>query len=303
MEDRLRFESGPRWALAALGLAGAVTVGWWAFALWPLPEGAAPALERARAVCFGTDGRGGLPDATGWALLLGQPVLMLSLLMLLWGGAVREGLRSLGAFPAGRVALACAATVLIAAGSLAAWRVSTGLAALPPVGEWGPVPDEAAVARSQPRLDREAPPLDLATHRGGELSLSDLEGRPALVTFVFAHCATVCPLVVRDALEAKRLSPVSPAVVVLTLDPWRDTPSRLRGTAEGWGMGDDAWFLGGSVEAVEAALDRWEVPRERDPATGDIAHPPLTYVLDGEGRIVFVSRGSLDALLVLLDRL
>ena len=45
-------------------------------------------------------------------------------------------------------------------------------------------------------------------------------GRPVLVTFAYAHCDTICPLVVGDVLAAQRqLTDRSPAVVVVTLDP------------------------------------------------------------------------------------
>lgn len=303
MEDRLRLGPGPRWALIALGLVGAVTVGWWAFALWPVSGGAVGRLARARIVCFGTDPESGLPDRAGWALLAGQPVLMVSLLMFLWGGPLREGLRTLVRRRGGRVALAAATSVVLVAAGLASWRVSTALGELAAAEAWSALPAEEEAARTTPRLDQPAPPLELVTHRDRKLSIGSLRGRPVLVTFVFGHCSTVCPLVVGDALEAARRSALDPAVLIVTLDPWRDTPARLPSIAERWELPADAWLLGGSVESVERTLDAWEVSRVRDPVSGDIEHPPLTYVVDAEGRLAFVSRGSLASLRILLARL
>jgi len=77
-----------------------ITVAWWALALWPV-EGVPPAwLERARAVCFNA-GPSGLPDASGWLLLVGQPIGMLAVLMVIAGDAVRTGVRRALASPAG----------------------------------------------------------------------------------------------------------------------------------------------------------------------------------------------------------
>jgi cytochrome oxidase Cu insertion factor (SCO1/SenC/PrrC family) len=93
-----------------------------------------------------------------------------------------------------------------------------------------------------------------------------------------------------------------PRVVLLTLDPWRDTPSRLPHLAREWKLGSDASVLSGSVEEVNAALDRWGVVRERDPSTGELAHPPLVYVLDASGRIAFAASGGAELLAELVLR-
>src|SRR5690606_35522391 len=97
---------------------------------------------------------------------------------------------------------------------------------------------------------------------------------------------------VHSALSAAREVPeIQPAVLVVTLDPCRDTLSRLPHIAASWDFGEDAYLLGGDVTTVEAALDAWEVERSRDERTGDIAHPSLAYVIDREGSIAFVTTG------------
>jgi protein SCO1 len=293
---------GEKWALAALALLLGVTILWWAFALWPVDGDAAPVLERARAVCFGTDPATGLPDATGWALLLGQPLLMGSFLLLVWGQAVRTALARLAGGGRGRAVLASAATVVLLGITLAGWRVTTAMAGSP---AWmaEDALDDAVAAAVRPRLDREAPALELVSHRGEEFSLDQLRGGPVLLTFAYGHCVTICPLVVRNALEASVQSDEDPAVVVVTLDPWRDTPSRLPGVAERWDLtGEDHWLLGGEPDRVGAVLDAWGVPRTRDERTGEITHPALTFVLDSHGLIAFASRGSVESLVGLLER-
>jgi protein SCO1/2 len=171
-----------------------------------------------------------------------------------------------------------------------------------------PFAADAPLPDTYPRLDRAAPALGLVDQRGARLEAEHLRGRPALVTFAFAHCEAVCPAVVRQVVAAQqRLRSESgaagvPRVVVVTLDPWRDTPSRLPALAESYALGADGFVLSGAVDEVNALLDRWGVARGRDAQTGEIAHPPLVYVLDAEGRIAFASTGGTEALVELLGR-
>jgi protein SCO1/2 len=164
-----------------------------------------------------------------------------------------------------------------------------------------------------PRLDREAPPLSLVDHRGERLALDALTGRPALVTFAFGNCETICPVIVHDTLAAQEIvrrqsaaddePDAVPRVVIVSLDPWRDTPARLAHLADHWKLGDDAHVLSGSVAEVEAVLDAWNVARRRDPKTGDVTHPSLVYILDEQGAIAFATRGNTAAMVELLGRI
>jgi len=127
------------------------------------------------------------------------------------------------------------------------------------------------------------------------------------VTFAFGHCETVCPVVVRHARAAQenarvRNPELSPRLVVVTLDPWRDTPSRLPHLAKHWELGADSFVLSGEVEDVNAALDRWQIPRKRDESNGDVAHPPIVFVVDAEGRIAFGATAGAETISELLRR-
>lgn len=289
------------WALFALGFLVAVSAAWWALALWPASGGESDWLVRARYVCFNV-GPSGLPDAAGWLLLVGQPLGMLAVLMAIGGRAVRSSLRHAAACAGGRATLAACALALLAGLGAAGVRVAgaRGGAELAAVS--------AALPDTYPRLDRPAPALGLVDQRGAHLDLEALRGRPALVTFAFAHCEAVCPTIVRQVVAAqstlRERGDVArvPRVVVVTLDPWRDTPARLPALAKDYALGADAFVLSGAVDDVNALLDRWNVARGRDEKTGDVAHPPLVYVLDAEGRIAFAATGDSEALVELLGR-
>ena len=147
------------------------------------------------------------------------------------------------------------------------------------------------------RVNDEAPAFALVDQRGQTISLDRFRGRPVLVTFAYAHCETVCPMVVADVLSAQRqLVDRSPAVVIITLDPWRDTPSRLESIAGGWHMGAETHLLSGAPPVVERALNAWRVPRVRNEKTGDLSHPSVVYVIGLDGRITYVVQGNADTI-------
>lgn len=286
--------------LTALGaLAGilAITGVWWALALWPLPGDAPAWLLRTRVVCFGSAANG-LPTTAGWMALIGQPLYMLATLWLIWGEVVAGGLRAIARSPAGRAALDGSGVLLAAGLAAAGYRVaSAGTRAA------GDAPARIAPAEV-PRLDRRAPPLALVDQRGRPVTLDRFRGRPVLLTFAYAHCETVCPLVVQDLLRARdRTADLDPAVLVITLDPWRDTPARLPSIALTWRLGTEALVLSGAVADVERTLDGWNVARERNLRTGDVTHPALVYVIDRNGRIAYLVNGNAETLEALVRRL
>jgi protein SCO1/2 len=277
-------------ALAALAVIFVITGVWWALALWPLPGDAPGWLVRTRTVCFGSVSNG-LPTTAGWMALIGQPLYMLATLWLIWGEVVGSGLRTLAASRAGRGLLRSSALVLVAALVAAGVRVADA-AASPPAGAELPV----LAAADVPRLDQAAPPLALVDQTGRPVTLAQFRGRPVFLTFAFAHCETVCPLIVHDVLGAQAgLRELDPFVLVVTLDPWRDTPSRLPAIARQWGLGAHAFALGGPVADVERTLDAWSVGRERNLRTGEVTHATLLYVIDRDGRIAFALAGGVGA--------
>lgn len=277
-------------ALGALATILAITGAWWALALWPLPGDAPGWLVRTRAVCFGSVSNG-LPTTSGWMALIGQPLYMLATLWLIWGEVVGGALRGLAASRAGRGVLRGSALVLVAALVAAGVRVADAATATP-AGAVIP----AVAADDLPRLERAAPSLALVDQQGRTVTLAQLRGRPVFVTFAFAHCETVCPLIVHDVLRAQaRLAELDPVVLVVTLDPWRDTPARLPAIASQWGLGAHAFVLSGPVAEVERTLDAWSVGRERNLQTGEVTHATQLYVIDREGRIAFAVAGGAGA--------
>ena len=285
--------------LAALAALGGITALWWAFALWPMPSDGPVWLERARAVCFNT-GDTGLPDRSGWILLVGQPVGILALLMVGWGDRTRAAVAHLASTRGGRLVGLLAVALTLAGFGGAAARVRGAAAGEVALAHLSDVPE------TYPRLDLPWPASDgLVDQRGRPFTLASLGGRPAIVTFAFAHCEAICPLLVQGARSARdELRGERPmALVVITLDPWRDTPATLPRLTGRWGLEEADFLLGGSVEAVESALDAWNVARERDARTGDVSHPALAFLVAGDGRVVYATTGAPAELVPLARRM
>jgi protein SCO1/2 len=116
-----------------------------------------------------------------------------------------------------------------------------------------------------------------------------LRGRTTILSFAFAHCAAICPALVEKVREAAgRLDDAGGAgLVLVTLDPRRDTPEALPALARHWNLPPQARLLSGDPSDVERLLDSLGVPRERDPGTGELVHPALVLVIDGAGRIAY----------------
>ena len=277
-----------------------ITSAWWALAFWPVQNGPAW-LERTRYVCFGVS-ESGLPDAGGWIGLIFGPIGMLGILLTGWWDGVGQLLRAARRSRRVRGALTALAVgcMVLVVGAGARVQQTRSVAYVPDAGD-------AIPPSTYPRLDRTSPDLRLIAHDGQTRDLQSLAGRPVLVTFAYAHCETVCPVVVQHVLQAQAYltaQGIATRVLIVTLDPWRDTPSRLPAMATSWGLpATDAWVLGGEVEHVEAVLDAWDVPRSRDLTTGEVTHPSLVYVIDAEGVIAFAVTGGAAAIASLVERL
>ena len=288
MADRLRTGAREWPAIAALCAIAAVTASWWALALWPAGSATPGWVLRTRDVCFGSK-VDGLPNAAGWLVLVGQPVGMVGLLAAVWGAELRAGLALVLARTAGQLAVGVVSAALFAGTYAVVVRVRTA--------DQEPFATGAAeAAPSLTRISDPAPPLTLTDQHGREISLRSFRGRPVLVAFAYAHCETVCPLIVSDVLSARQRVDDPPALLLITLDPWRDTPSRLPSIAARWKLQDGAHVLSGPPEVVERTLNGWRVPRVRNERTGDISHPSMVYVIDASGRIAFLVPGEAGAI-------
>ena len=265
------------WALA--------TLGWWAFAFLPLPSSPPPWLAAARAVCFGTVDDG-LPSAAGWLLLIPAPLSLFAVIVALWGRELGPALRATARSLPGRVVAAVLALLLAAEVSWVATKIGTARAVARSVtdmaGPAEPLPGD------YPRRTVSAPEIALVDQDGAPVSLRALRSRgPVIVTFIFGHCQTLCPLVA-TTLKAAVPEGGGATVLLVTLDPWRDTPRVLDGIARRWELPAHFRLLSArATDDVLAVVRAYDVPSSRHEATGEITHPPLVFLVDRDGRLAY----------------
>ena len=269
-------------ALALVLWLGALLL-WWGFAFVPLPSTPPEWLSAARAVCFGS-AESGLPALFGWALLVLAPGSFLVGILLLWGSELGASVRSMARSPLGASVFALIAAALIVEVLWVSATVRAGVA----VAAWDQgAEDVSDLPATYPRQAVAAPEFTLVDQDGAEVSLRRFKGKPVVVTFVFAHCQTMCPLLVQHIKQAALGAPSS-EVLLITLDPWRDTPSGLPGIARQWDVPKNFHILSSkSADEVLSVVNAYQVPFERNEKTGDISHPGLVFLVDAHGRLVY----------------
>jgi len=277
-----------RFVLGAAVVWTGITAALWALAFAPWAD--PPVwLKTARAVCFGTLPNG-LPDTYGWVSLVMGPLSMLAFLAVVWSRETAGTLHWLAARTWGAVAMVLFLLVPLVGlgwvGNRVALARSTEADVAAPFEAPEPLP------ASYPRGSQPAPGFTLVNQRGEKVTLDAFAGRPVFLTFAYAHCTTICPVIVDSVRTAvAELGAAAPQVVVVTLDPWRDTPGSLPRIVASWRL-EGAEVLSGEPEEVLAVLEAWNVPIRRDEKTGEISHPALVYVLDGEGTIAYAFNGA-----------
>lgn len=157
----------------------------------------------------------------------------------------------------------------------------------------------AAAARIDPAeaLERSEAAIGTATgdHRlllsdGRTLTLSELKGRPLVLSLVYTSCSTVCPtgtetLKASVAEARKALGGEAFRVLTLGFDARNDTPQRMQAFAVDHHIDRDPfWKVASASPAVLDALLE-EVGFSYAAAAGGFDHVAQTTILDAEGRV------------------
>ena len=247
---------------------------WVWLALAPVADTAPAWLVQTREVCFGTLNNG-LPDLHGW-VSLATPLPMLLALLVLMGTDLKAQLARVARSPLGRIMVATCLLVPCLTLGYAALRVAQAPRLAPPP-EAGPLP------QAYPMLDEPCPPFRLQDQKGHPFDHTGLLGQVTLMTFAYAHCETVCPGLLLHLRQAAARS--NCRVVVVTLDPRRDTCGSLEGLAHHWRLPPGSVMLGGEVDEVEKVVTDFGIPLTRNEQTGEITHPALVFVYDDQARL------------------
>lgn len=153
-----------------------------------------------------------------------------------------------------------------------------------------------ALATSQGALGQTLPDLRFIGTEGQTVTLSQLQGKPALLTLIYTGCADVCPAVIEslapavDAAE-EALGKDSFNVVTVGFDTRNDTPARMRSFARQHNAGGGNWHF---VSADQATLDRLSqaVGFSYYSTAGGFEHMAQVSVIDKQGAVYRQIYGS-----------
>lgn len=136
-----------------------------------------------------------------------------------------------------------------------------------------------------------APPLNLTTFDNEPFSLTDQAGNVTVLFFGYTHCPDFCPTTMSDFTVVKELLGEDAdrvQFVLVTFDPERDTPERLRQYLSNF---DEAFIgLRGDRAQTDQVLQEYGVTAilpNQATADGDhlIDHSTRSYAVDTDGRL------------------
>jgi len=261
----------------------AVTMGMWLMAFYRMPEATPEWLVRAQSVCFGSS-ESGLPDTSGWIVLVLSPLLFLFVFGAAYANDLMIGMVNVYRTMPGKIFILL---LVFAVSSQASWVMGRVRAGNQIAGANYAPAGGGALPEDYPRTWEPAFPFSLTDQNGETGGPADFKGSPVILSFAFANCQTICPAVLDQLKAAVDSIGHRVPVLIVTLDPWRDRPSKLETMSQLWELGPRSRLYSGDVDSVLDVLNKYRVPISRNEQNGEVTHPPLVYIIDAEGRIAY----------------
>lgn len=133
------------------------------------------------------------------------------------------------------------------------------------------------------------------SQEGESMELHQLKGKVQMVAMVYTSCSYACPRIVADLrrieeqLAGYRKEDVG--IVLVTLDPDRDTPEKLKAYAEKNKLNAKRWLFLTSEETHILELAALLNVKYKKEANNEISHSNIISVLNKEGEVVHQQEG------------
>lgn len=138
---------------------------------------------------------------------------------------------------------------------------------------------------------RPLPPLTLVDQNNRPFSADRLHGGWTFVFFGFTSCPDICPVTLSALAQTRKLladlpEPRRPQVVMISVDPQRDTPQRLAAYLQAF----DPTFVGatGTKAVIDELAQRMGVLVATRPLEGDnytVDHTTSVFLVDPNGAL------------------
>jgi protein SCO1 len=139
---------------------------------------------------------------------------------------------------------------------------------------------------------RQAPAIDLRNYHGKQVTLAQYRGKAVLVTFLYANCPDVCPLIasnLRVALNMLGSRASQAQVLAVSVDPRADTPATVAKFLRAHEMLGRMQYLIGSSTELARTWSAWSVGSKREVGQPQlVAHSALVYGISASGKLTTV---------------
>jgi protein SCO1/2 len=144
----------------------------------------------------------------------------------------------------------------------------------------------AAPPRSQSVYEVSAALID---QRGQSVGLDLFRGHPVLISMLYASCRDACPLLLADIQRIERELPprvrADLRVLLVSLDPERDTPEVLQALARARGVDESRWRFVRAPDPTVREISAVLGVKYRRMPDGSFNHSSVITLLDASGII------------------
>ena len=170
--------------------------------------------------------------------------------------------------------------------AVATLLVAAGAASVPPAGaeEHHHEPVESIPPRGDSIYALSA---SLVDQRGRQVGLDVFRGHRVLISMFYATCPDACPLLIADLQRIERELPLRVRadlrIVLVSLDPGRDTPEALRALAQARHVDESRWRLLRAPEDTVREIAALLGVKYRRLPDGNFNHSSIITLLDPDG--------------------
>ncbi len=145
---------------------------------------------------------------------------------------------------------------------------------------------------------RSAPAIALRNAEGQPVTLAQYRGRAVFVTFLYANCPDVCPLIasnLRVALKLLGARAKEAQLIAVSADPSGDTRRAVAHFVRAHELSGRMQYLIGSAGELARTWAAWSVGSKRDVGhPGLVSHSALVYGVSASGRLTTVYPASFE---------
>lgn len=132
--------------------------------------------------------------------------------------------------------------------------------------------------------------VPLVDQDGRGVQFTDGRGRPRVVSMFYTSCKFVCPLIIDTVLKTERALPEADRakldVLLVSLDPERDTPAALKQITDKRHLDTPRWRLARTDKSHVRRLAAVLGIQYKQLEDNEFSHSSVLVLIDAQGRIV-----------------